>query len=150
MFDMEDICDALATRYAPGTIGTPTGALAMRSSYGQVPNSVPVTPAVIVMPKSGTVVYGAQAWDMTHQIDALFYYSKRQGDLPRSETQRQLWLPLLLSATHGKVALGLSGTVKSAMVTGYEFGVLIYGADEYDGIVIHYDVIVRESVSLTP
>ena len=150
MFNLETICDALAARYTGTAIGTPSNALGMRATYGQMPNSVPVTPSVVIMPKTGEVVYGSGSWDVTHQIDALFYHSKRQGDVPRSETERQRWLPYLLSATHGMMALGLGGTVKSAMPTGYEFVVLPYGGDEYDGIVVHLDVIVRETVTLTP
>jgi hypothetical protein len=151
MFSLENICDALATCHAGTAIGTPTSATAMRATYGQMPNNVPMTPCVVIMPKTGEAIFGSGTWDTTHQIDALFYHSKRQGDIPRSETERQRWLPLLLSATKSQVALGLSTAgVKSALPTGYEFVTLTYGGDEYDGIVVHYEVIVREPITLTP
>jgi len=151
MFSLENICDALAACYAGTAIGTPTNATAMRATYGQMPNNIPMTPCVVIMPKTGEAIFGAQTWDTTHQIDALFYHQKSQGDIPRSETERQRWLPYLLSATksHGTLQLSASG-VKSAMPTGYEFVTLTYGGEEYDGIVIHYDVIVRESITLVP
>lgn len=151
MFSLENICDALAACYAGTAVGTPTSATAMRATYGQMPNNVPMTPCVVIMPKSGEAIFGAQTWDTTHQIDALFYHQKSQGDLARSETERQRWLPLLLSATKSQVALGLSTAgVKSALPTGYEFTTLVYGGEEYDGIVVHYEVIVREPITLVP
>lgn len=150
MFDLEDISDAIAARYLPGTIGTPTGAMAMRASYGQMPNSIPITPAVVVVPQRGEVVYGTQTWDVTHEIDVLFFYSRKQADVPRSETERQRWLPYLLNALNGQMQLGLSGSVKSAMPTSYEFTELPYGGEQYDGIRISLDVIVREPVTMTP
>lgn len=151
MFSLENICDALAARYVGTVIGTPANALAMRASYGQMPNNIPSTPCVVVMPKTGDVVYGSGQWDVTHKIDVLFYYQKSQGDLVRSMTELQRWLPLLLSATHGQVSLGLtSGGVKSALPADYEFSLLDYGGEEYDGIIVHHNVIVREAVTLTP
>jgi hypothetical protein len=150
--DMLAICNALAARYAPGTIGTPaTGTPAtIRAVYGQAPHSMPTTPAVVVMPQTGDVVMGSGTWDVTHHIDVLFYHSKKQGDVPRSETQRQLWLPSLLEATLGAATLGLGGVVKSALPVEYEFLELPYGGDSYEGIRIGVDVIVREPVTLTP
>jgi hypothetical protein len=149
-FDLEDVCDGIAARYAPGTIGTPTGALGMRASYGQAPNSLPVTPAVVVLPKTGTVVYGSGQRKSEHEIDVLFYHSRRQGDVPRSETERQRWLPYLLDALHGQVKLGLAPEVDKALPTTYAFEELSYGGDEYDGIRINVRVWVTETVSLTP
>lgn len=150
MFDLEDICDAIAARYAPGTIGTPTSATAMRASYGQAPNSIPSTPAVVVLPKSGTVIYNPGQRKSEHEIDVLFYHSRRQGDVPRSETERQRWLPTLLAALHGQVKLGLAPDVDKALPTEYEFTELEYGGDAYDGIRINVRVWVTETVTLTP
>ena len=148
---LKDICDAIAALYAPGTISTPSGATAIRNSYGQAPHSMPNTPAVVVMPQSGEAVIGSGTWDVTHQIDVQFFLSKAPGDVERVETQRQLWIPVLLSATLGQLQLGLgSDNLKSALPTGYEFTTLDYGGDIYDGIVIRLEVIVRDPVTLTP
>ena len=148
--DLEDICDALADLYAPGTIGTPTGATAMRASYGQAPNSVPMTPCVVVMPDTGTLIYGSGERKSEHDIKVQFYHSKRQGDIPRSETERQRWLPTLLNAVHGSVKLGLSSYVDKALPTDYSFVEFTYSGDTYDGILINYRVWVTETVTLTP
>lgn len=149
--NLKSICDAIAARYAPGTISTPSGAEAMRNSYGQSPHSMPNTPAVVVQPQTGEAVPGSGTWDVTHQVDVEFYLSKSPGDVARVEKQRQLWLPTLLEAVLGQMQLGLgSDGVKSALPTGYEFTTLDYGGDIYDGIVIHLDVIVREPVTYTP
>lgn len=151
MHNLENICDALAAAYAGTAIGTPTSATAMRATYGQMPNNVPMTPCVVIAPQEGEVVYESSFWSVTHQIDALFYHSKRQGDLPRSESERQRWLPYLLNATNAHLSLQLSAAgVKSAMPTSYEFTTLTYGGDEYDGIVVHLDVIVRETITMAP
>lgn len=147
--DLEDICDAIAARYAPGTIGTPSSATAMRASYGQAPNSLPSTPAIVVLPKTGTLIYGSGQRKSEHEIDVLFYHSRRQGDVPRSETERQRWLPTLLNALHGQTKLGLSPDVDKALVTDYAFTELGYGGDEYDGIRINVRVWVTEAVTLT-
>lgn len=149
-FDLEDVADAIATRYAPGTIGTPTDALAMRASYGQAPNSLPATPAVVVLPKSGSLIYGGGQRKSEHEVDVLFYYGRQQGDVPRSETERQRWLPVLLNALHGKTKLGLAPDVDKALATDYEFVELQYGGDAYDGIRINVRVWVTETVTLTP
>ena len=151
MFDLEDICDGIAARYLPGTIGTPTGATAMRAAYGQTPNSLPSTPAVVVIPKTGTLVYGAGQRNSEHDIDVLFYHARRQGDVPRSETERQRWLPYLLNALHGQVQIGqVANGVQKALPTDYEFVELSYGGDEYDGIRINVRVWVTEAVTLIP
>lgn len=149
-FDLEDICDAIATRYSPGTIGTPGSAMPMRAAYGQAPNALPSTPAVVVLPKSGTLIYGAGQRKSEHEIDVLFYHSRQQGDVPRTETERQRWLPVLLNALHGQVKLGLAGTVDKALPTDYEFVELPYGGDAYDGIRINVRVWVTDAVTLTP
>ena len=149
-FDLEDVCDAIAARYAPGTIGTPSGATAMRAAYGQAPNSIPMTPAVVVLPKSGELVYGAGQRKSEHEIDVLFYASRRQGDVPRAETERQKWLPTLLAAVHGQVKLGLAPDVDKALPASYDFTELEYNGESYDGIRIGLRVWVTETVSLTP
>lgn len=147
--DMNAICNALAARFAPGTIGTPTGAEAMRYAYGQAPNNLPATPSVVVLPEDGQVVANPGQWRFEHNIDVLFYLAKAPGDTARVETQRQLWLPTLLAATQGQAKLGVSG-VDKALPTEWEFTELPFGGDEYHGIRINYRVWVTETVTLTP
>jgi len=146
--NIEAICDAIAGRYAPGTIGTPVAASPMRAAYGQAPHSMPNTPAVVVMPQDGTIVMESGAWALTNNIDVNFYLSKAPGDIERVETLRQKWLETLLEAVLGTMTL--SGLAKSAFPVGWEFTELPYGGDSYDAIVVHYQVMVREPQTLTP
>lgn len=149
--DFKAICTALAARYAAGTISTPAGATAMRKSYGQAPQGLQVIPAVVVMPQDGTVIVDPGVLrGQAHRIDVNFYLSKAPGDLARVETQRQLWLPNLLSATFGQMQLGLAPIVMKAIPVGWEFTELPYGGEMYDGIVIHVEVYTTEIVTLTP
>lgn len=149
MVSLKAICDALAARYAAGTIATPTGATAMRSSWAQAPHGPKPTPFLVIAPQTGDVIGGAGEWQITHHVDANFYLSKAPGDIHRVETLRQLWLPTLLAAPLGLMTLGITN-VKSDFPVSYEFLELPYEGDGYDGITIHLDVIVREPVTFTP
>lgn len=154
MIDFYGICNALAARFAPGTLTTPAGASAIRASYGQLPKNVPAVPCVLLDVQSGTVVPNVGQWDHRASIDALFLLAKRPGDPARVDAQRQRWLPTLLSATQGQIKLGLGAQagyeVKSALPTSWEFIEVAVGADEYDAIRITFEVWIKENVSLTP
>jgi hypothetical protein len=154
MIDFRAICVALAARYAPGTISTPTGASAMRASYAQAPKNVPTVPCVVLEIQQGTVTANPGQWKHEMQVDAIFVLSKRPGDPARVDTQRQLWLPALLAATEGKLTLGLAGqagySVDKAIPTGWDWIEYQIGADGYDGIRISYTIFVTENVSLVP
>lgn len=147
MHSLKAICDALATSLAGTT--TPSGALAIHKGYAQMPKNLGQAPALVVAPQTGEIVLESGAWVVTHHIDVNLYVSKRQADNTRQETQRQLWIvPLLSRVITAGYTLGLvtSNGVKSVLPTTYEFEELPYGADLYDGIVIHFDAIVREPI----
>lgn len=154
MIDFKAICDALAARYAAGTIATPTGASAMRKSYGQIPKNVAAVPCVIVDVQDGTLTANPGQWKHEMAIDAVFCLSKRPGDTARVDAERQRWLPTLLSATQGQLKLGLGGasgySVDKALPIGWEFVEFPVGGDEYDAIRVHFTVYVTENVTLTP
>lgn len=149
-FDLKAICDGLAGKFAAGTISTPSGATAMRKSYGQMPIGTPMLPAVVIVPQSGEVVLDSQAWHGTQLVDVVFLYSKSQGDTARAETQRQLWLPNLLSATFADMDLGLAPDVAKAYPQGWEFAEYPYGGQDYDAVIVHYAVDVRITQAMTP
>lgn len=149
MIDLKAICDALAARFAAGTISTPSGALAMRKSYAAPPKSLPIVPAVILEVQDGTMTPNPGQWQHEINIDVVFCYSKREGDTVRQDTQRQRWLGQLLAATQAAMTITLAGSgVKSALPTGWEFVEYEVGASVFDAIRVHYQVIVRETVSL--
>jgi len=148
--NLKTISTNLAAQFATGTLATPSGADAMRSVWGQAPHGPKPTPFLVVEPRKGTVTVQAQQIENQLNLDVLFFLSKAPGDIERVETQRQLWLASLLTATYGNLAIDLEPTVLKAIPTEWEFVEIPYGADNFDGIVIHYTVYTREQVTLTP
>jgi len=150
--DLKSTCDALAARFAPGTITTPTNGLAMRAAYGQMPNDIPATPAVFVEPTDGSVVANMQ-WNHEWNLDVVFLVDKSTGDPKRIETQRQLWLPTLLGATHGQLKLGLGGesgwNVDKAIPTDWRWDEVDVAGVDFAAIRINYRVYVTQTVTLT-
>ncbi len=151
-FDFYAACNALAARYAPGTIPTPTGEQPMRASYGQDPNGISQSPCVVVFPKDGDLVYGNGDKTGTYRVDVNFYVGKSTADYKRLETTRQRWLVPLLAAVEGQSTLGLggSGLVQKAIPTTWEFAQLLYGDFTWDGIVIHFEITTLEPATLVP
>lgn len=154
MIDLKGICDALAARFAPGTIATPTGAVAMRASYAQIPKNVPTVPCVVIDVQDGTLIANPGQWRHEIAIDVVFLLAKRPGDPARVDEQRQRWLGTLLAATEAQLKIGLAAatgySVDKAIPIGWEFTEFPVGADSYDAIRIHFTVYATENVSLTP
>jgi hypothetical protein len=152
--DFEAICDALAARFEPATIGTPTGGPAMREVYPEPPKSVPTVPAVLLEVSDGTVVANPGQWKHELHIDVIFLLSKRPADPVRVETNRRKWLPYLLRATVGQLKLGLGGatgySVDKALPIGWEFVEYDVAGVTFDAIRVAYTVWVTGTVSLTP
>lgn len=148
-FDLYAACNALAARFAPGTIATPSGETAMQASYGQAPNNQLRSPAVVLAPTNGQLLYGGATKNGQYDVDVHFYLSKAADDYKRIETSRQKWLVPLLGACDGQMVLGLglSGVQKVLPLT-WEFRVLTYGGVDYDGIVIHERIYTIEPVTL--
>ena len=149
--DLKGTCDALAARFAPGTITTPTSGLAMRAAYGQMPNTVPATPAVYIEPTDGEVT-GDNRWAHEWNLDAVFLVDKSTADPKRIETQRQLWLPTLLGATQGQVKLGIGAQVgwelAKALPTGWKWDEVDVAGTDFAAIRVSYRVWIYETVSL--
>ncbi|HUT76773.1 MAG TPA: hypothetical protein VM285_03750 [Polyangia bacterium] len=154
MIDLEAICDALALRFEPGTIGTPSGGPAMREVYSESPKSVPTVPAVLLEVQDGTLVASPGQWKHEISIDVLFLLSKRPADPVRVETNRRKWLPYLLQATVGQMKLGLGGasgySVDKAIPISWEFTEFDVADVTFDAIRVRYVAYVTESVTLTP
>ena len=150
MFDFYAACNAIAARYAPGTIATPSGEVAMRAAYGQYPNNIATSPCVAISPQNGDLVYESGAKRGEYRVDVHFYLAKAKGDYKRLETSRQRWLPTLLGALDGQIQLGLggSGTVQKAIPLTWDYAQLSYGDDTWDGIVIHVTIYTLEPVTL--
>lgn len=149
-FDFYAACNALAARFAPGTIGTPSGEVGMKASFGQAPNDLAQSPCVVIQPTEGQLVYGGGVKNGQYDVDVNFYLGKASADFKRIETSRQRWLVTLLAACDGQMLLGLggSGTVQKVLPLRWEFRQLVYGGVEWDGIVIHARIWTIEPVTL--
>lgn len=146
---MQAIADAIALKYAPGTLTTPSGQDAIRRVFSQAPNNIPEFPSIIVAPMHGKVVEGAQTWDLRASIEVQLYVGAMSGDLPRMDATRQAYLNTMLRAVVGSQSLGLS-YVKSCMPVTWEFRTLEYAGAEYLGLIIDLELIIRETVALAP
>ena len=152
--DFEAICEALADRFEPAAIGTPSGAPAMRMAFAQVPKNVSVVPCVLLEVSDGSVIMSTGTWNHQMNIDVLFLLSKRPSDPDRVESNRQRWLPYLLKATQGQFKLGLGAatgySVNKAYPTTWSWDEYLVGGDTYDAIRVRYVVDVTETVTLVP
>lgn len=130
--DYYTIAVAIGTRFLALT--PPTGLTAIQGATALTPNNIPDTPYLIVeLPQSAddfTVGNGMQTG--VHNWDLYFLLSKATGDLPVDKERLLKWLPVLLAATYGQMALGAtaSGLTKSYVVS-YEYGVYRYGGEEW-------------------
>ncbi len=144
------IADAIAAKYAPGVLTTPADAYnPIRRCYAQMPNNIPEVPAVVVFPMHGKIIEGAQTWDVRSSFEVRAYFGLVTGDTTIAETDRQAWLGTLLGASNSNMTLGVTN-LKSAMPIEWRFDDLDYAGQTYLGIVIDYEVIVREPVAFAP
>lgn len=145
--DFLALADNLAARYAPGTLTGPVGYPALRVSTARLPNNIPTSPWVLVMPPNGEIIVGGATMDGEHVFHVQFHYAKASADLARDTTAMLAWLGPLLSATFAATLLGLgpgTGYVKSAFPEAYRFAIFTYGGDEYYGWEIDVHVITRD------
>lgn len=152
--NFEAICEAFALRFVAGTIGTPTGAQAMRASFAQAPKQVAATPAHVLEVQDGSLIANPGQWQHEMHVDGLLLLDKRPGDPSRVEKQRKLWLPYLLHATVDQLKLGLGGatgySVDKALPTGWLWDEYNVGDIAFDAIRVHWTLWVTENVALTP
>lgn len=145
---------ALAARFEPATIGTPTGAPAMREVYDLPPKGVPTVPAVVLEVQDGTIVAQSSYWEHHVSVDTVFLLSQRPGDPARVEANRRRWLPYLWSATIGQWKLGIGGQsgyeLKSALPVSWEFIIYAVGSNEFDAIRVTWDLWINQTVSSVP
>lgn len=153
MIDLKLICDDLALRFVAATIGTPSGADAMRGASGQMPKQVAVTPYTYIEPTDGSVVANDR-WEHTISLDSVTLFGKRPGDPVRVEKQRQAWLGYLLAATEGKLKLGVTGQTNwelaKAIPTTWKWDEVDVGAETHDAIRVTWLISVYETVNLVP
>lgn len=154
VIDFSAICNALAARFVAATIGTPTGAVAMRASYAKVPKSITAAPAHLLEVQNGSIIPNPGEWKHEIHIDGLLLLARRPADPSRVETLRQLWLPYLLHATVDQAKLGIGAqtgyTLDKALPFGWEWTEFEVAGDTYDAIRVDWALFITETVALTP
>lgn len=132
--DMLAIADAVAARFA--LITPPTGEPAIVGATARLPNGIPATPYIIVLPPSGEMGMSegfpsARIRDV-HNFDVYLLLNKASGDLPTDlERVYKWWFPMRY-ATYSQLKLGLAPIVMKAAVTGdYEFDSFDYEGQGY-------------------
>lgn len=126
------IADALAAKYAPGTLSPPSSYPAMRVSTARLPNALPTSPWTLVILPEGEITLGAQELNHSMEFHVLFHYAKHTGDLARDMTAMLAWIGVLITATFADMDLGVTG-IRKAYPTNYKLAVFTYGGDEYYG-----------------
>ena len=147
--NVEGIADAIAARYARGTLTPPGGSptlLPIRTATARLPSKVGVTPALLVTPDSGALDTGNQTRGRADAWRALFLYA-RTRDYPRETRAVNRWLTVLLDAHLADCQLG--GTVADCQTSGYSVGQYEYGAATYTGAELLLAVVDTEAWSPT-
>lgn len=151
--NMYAIGTALATQVATVTAsqGAAVGGTVIRGGVVEQPNSIPVTPYVVVTLPSGDLTAGGGERVGVHNFPVYFLYQRSAGDLARETKTMLQWLGPLLDATISATSLGLSASgVKSALLDSYEPVIYEYAGTEYHAWKFTYAVRTREAVSYTP
>ena len=146
--------DALGDRFVAATLGTPSGAPAIRAVYPVSLKAASELPAVVLEVDAGTLVANSSQWKHEWNVDVYLVIAKRPADPQRVETIRQAYLPYLLGATEGKLKLGLGSeagwTLDKAIPASWEFLEYSIGDIGYDAIRVGYTLYATETVSLVP
>ena len=143
------VADALADKFASGTLTPPTGYGAVRKSTAALPNAIPSTPWVLVTLPRGTVTLEPQRLKHAMEFHVGFHYGKATGDTGRDMTAMLSWLGVLLTATFADMDLGVAGVMK-AYPTAYEMVVFTYGGEEFYGWDITWTVDLTEAQVMQP
>ena len=145
--DYTAIATALAARYAAAQMTAPTGYSAIRLSTFQPPEDVPPLPCVIVFPPElGTFESGNGTRTGAHDWTVRLMYDQA-GDLARQSAALLLWASVFVDQL--KASVTLSGTVVTAVLTGYRIGFFSYADKMYAGIEGIVHIVTSEAWSAT-
>ena len=145
------LADALAARYASGTLSAPAGYPAIRLATARVPNVISAFPAVLVFPPDGEMEIVSTSGMATYHLDfmVVFHLGQYSGDLARDTAALDSWLGPLLQATFGAMKLGVTGVMKSYPMT-WTLAVAKYGEEEFDTWRIKVRIDFEEAQVYTP
>lgn len=154
--DVEALADAIAARYARGTLTPPAGSptlIGIRAGMAtaRLPSKVAATPALLVIPESGSFDVGGQDRVGAHTWRALFLYAVTK-DYPREVRAVNRWLKVLLDVhlTGNQLGGAFAGVLADLMTTGYNVGQITYAGDTFTGAELELALITSEPWSPTP
>lgn len=147
--DVYAVGTALAATF--GTVTAPANTMGgtVIRGYSLELNAVPVTPYVVVELPKGEITFDPSRLLVEHDFPVYFLFQKASADLPRDMAAMLQWLGPLLSATYGKMKLGLTD-VRKSYVTAYGFGTYKYEGDEYHAWHLTAKVWTEDAVTVTP
>lgn len=155
--DIEGLADAIAAKYARGTMTPPAGSptlIAIRQGMAtaRLPSKVASTPALFIIPESGSLDVGGQDRVGAHTWRALFLYAVTK-DYPRETRAVNRWLKVLLDAhlSGNQLAGAFAGVLAEVKTVGYNGPGTITWADGtvFTGAELELSVITTEAWSPT-
>lgn len=152
MPDFGAIGDAIAARYAPGTVpAAPAGASDIRSASANIPNQLPARPCVLVFADQGSFADGVGSrYGVLDWLVRLYYDEVGGGDLERDSDELRDWLTLLVERHKDQVHLGLPATVQVTLTLGYRVGILTFAGTRYTGLELRVQTVTTEAWPATP
>lgn len=139
------IHQALATRIAAAT--PPTG-YTLRAVHATPPDNVAVVPAVVLVPGSDTISYGAANRTTVLTINAVLYVNE-QADMQRKFADLLTWRAWLRDVVLGDTTLG-DGLVAQASCTGTDIGTDTYADTQYLTITATIECSILEVINVSP
>lgn len=148
--DLEVIADALAARYAPGTLTPPAGEPAIRESTADLPDTISKLPIVIVqaaITEPARFSFGSQT--RTGVIPFAVDLALDGGaDLPRQSARCMRWAGVIVEQTVSSVHLGLPAIVAQTWTESFQIGDVLYAGLRYPGV--RLIVMVRTTEGISP
>jgi hypothetical protein len=127
------IADAIATRL--GAVTVPIGEPAIVGATARLPNGIPDTPYILVLPPSGELGmpegFPSSRIRDTHDFEIYLLLNKASGDLPTDLARVYAWWAVIRDALMGQMKLGVSTVMKAAITDDYEFDSFDYEGQGY-------------------
>lgn len=146
MPSIDSIAQAIAARYASGTLTPPGGLEATRFATADLPAAIPDTPGVLVFADEGTLDPGNGTRLSAASFLVRFYYAEA-GDLERDQVALRDWLDVLINAHLAAMQLG--GLVAAVRTRRWKLGQLPYAGRTYNGVELTVEAISSEGWSPT-
>lgn len=142
------IAQALAARFAPGTMTVPSGLVDVVASTEVLPPAIGATPTVLVFPPTERFSYSPGTRKSAQEWRVVFYLAQT-GDVGAAITTLYQWHDVLIERLIGRVQLGQSGSggVAHAELVGARTGRVTYNEAEYVGIELAIGVGLSEGIN---